>query len=337
MERITWVNDEVVELPVGFRFAPTDEELITAYLAEKIRDPTLRIHKITEVDIYQFDPEELIAKYRYTGEREGEWYFFTPRSRKYPNGSRPRRDTTNGHWKATGADKPIKDKDKNDIGVKKSLVFYSGSSSHKGSKTNWIMHEYRIAEHERAVNNEPDRLKFDDYVLCRIYKHSRGNGKGNDASPTVATDQSGEAGVEAEREGQERIQRQYEAENRKEEEDLYEALDKMLSDDYRRYSDLLESLELQSDCGPSEPRFSNLNSAHATFDMGNMIKPAPAMPRHNLPSMSNMLEPVIPVMPLQSFPPTNTLPNVEFTSEFGIPMQNVGEPVTPNTKKQRIL
>ncbi|KAJ0555442.1 putative transcription factor NAM family [Helianthus annuus] len=89
-----------------------------------------------------------------------EWYFFTPRDRKYPNGSRPNRVTGNGYWKATGADKPIKSKSNTNnatIGIKKALVFYAGRGL-KGIKTNWIMHEYRLAD-----------SKLDDWVLCRLY------------------------------------------------------------------------------------------------------------------------------------------------------------------------
>jgi hypothetical protein len=76
------------------------------------------------------------------GERE--WYFFSPRERKYPNGARPNRAAVSGYWKATGTDKPIvAAATGRGIGVKKALVFYRGKPP-KGEKTDWIMHEYRL-------------------------------------------------------------------------------------------------------------------------------------------------------------------------------------------------
>ena len=75
---------------------------------------------------------------------EDEWYFFTPRDRKYPNGLRPNRAASSGYWKATGTDKPILTSClTKSIGVKKALVFYKGRPP-KGVKTDWIMHEYRL-------------------------------------------------------------------------------------------------------------------------------------------------------------------------------------------------
>ena len=82
---------------------------------------------------------------------EKEWYFFTPRDRKYPNGSRPNRAAGRGYWKATGADKPIGQP--KTVGIKKALVFYAGKAP-KGEKTNWIMHEYRLAEVDRSVRKK---------------------------------------------------------------------------------------------------------------------------------------------------------------------------------------
>lgn len=79
---------------------------------------------------------------------EKEWYFFSPRDRKYPNGSRPNRAAGSGYWKATGADKPIGKP--NSLGIKKALVFYAGKAP-RGVKTNWIMHEYRPTNIHRST------------------------------------------------------------------------------------------------------------------------------------------------------------------------------------------
>ena len=81
-----------------------------------------------------------------------EWYFFSPRDRKYPNGIRPNRAAGSGYWKATGTDKPIhRGATGESVGVKKALVFYKGRPP-KGTKTNWIMHEYRLAADAHAAH-----------------------------------------------------------------------------------------------------------------------------------------------------------------------------------------
>ena len=84
---------------------------------------------------------------------ENEWYFFTPRDRKYPNGVRPNRATVSGYWKATGTDKAIYSGSKY-VGVKKSLVFYKGKPP-KGIKTDWIMHEYRLSDSRAKQSSTP--------------------------------------------------------------------------------------------------------------------------------------------------------------------------------------
>jgi hypothetical protein len=82
---------------------------------------------------------------------EKEWYFFSPRDRKYPNGSRPNRAAGSGYWKATGADKPVGTP--RPLAIKKALVFYAGKAP-KGEKTNWIMHEYRLADVDRSARKK---------------------------------------------------------------------------------------------------------------------------------------------------------------------------------------
>ncbi|KAI4378830.1 hypothetical protein MLD38_016256 [Melastoma candidum] len=151
-----------LELPAGFRFHPTDEELVLHYLIRKCASQSIGVPIIAEIDLYKFDPWELPDMALY-GEKE--WYFFSPRDRKYPNGSRPNRAAGTGYWKATGADKPIGRPAT--LGIKKALVFYAGKAP-KGVKTNWIMHEYRLANVDRSAGKTKN-LRLDDWVLCRIY------------------------------------------------------------------------------------------------------------------------------------------------------------------------
>ncbi|EOA38054.1 hypothetical protein CARUB_v10009524mg, partial [Capsella rubella] len=160
-------------LPPGFRFHPTDEELVIHYLKRKADSVPLPVSIIADVDLYKFDPWELPAKASF-GEQE--WYFFSPRDRKYPNGARPNRAATSGYWKATGTDKPVISTGggvNKKVGVKKALVFYSGKPP-KGVKSDWIMHEYRLTDnkpnHICDFGNKKNSLRLDDWVLCRIYK-----------------------------------------------------------------------------------------------------------------------------------------------------------------------
>lgn len=100
---------------------------------------------------------------------EKEWYFFTPRDRKYPNGSRPNRAAGSGYWKATGADKPITIKGGNKrVGIKKALVFYAGKAP-KGNKTNWIMHEYRLADVHRPARKKGSLRVYTYFVISLVY------------------------------------------------------------------------------------------------------------------------------------------------------------------------
>ncbi|XP_047153122.1 NAC domain-containing protein 1-like [Vigna umbellata] len=160
-------------LPPGFRFHPTDEELILHYLRKKVASIPLPVSIIAEVDIYKCDPWELPAKAAF-GEKE--WYFFSPRDRKYPNGARPNRAAASGYWKATGTDKNIVASlgggVREHFGVKKALVFYKGKPP-KGVKTNWIMHEYRLVDTNKPVRIKDTSMRLDDWVLCRIYKKSK--------------------------------------------------------------------------------------------------------------------------------------------------------------------
>ncbi|WCJ27104.1 NAC domain containing protein 2 [Euphorbia peplus] len=153
--------------PPGFRFHPTDEELINHYLKKKISsslNPEFSI--IANINIYKFNPWELPGKALFG---ESEWFFFSPRDRKYPNGARPNRTAASGYWKATGTDKPILASGGSQcLGVKKALVFYQGRAP-KGVKTNWMMLEYRLLD-PHQLHKPRGSMRLDDWVLCRVHQ-----------------------------------------------------------------------------------------------------------------------------------------------------------------------
>ncbi|OWM73000.1 NAC domain-containing protein 92-like [Punica granatum] len=152
-------------LPPGFRFHPTDEELITFYLMNKISDANFTGRAITNVDLNKCEPWDLPGKAK-MGEKE--WYFFSLRDRKYPTGVRTNRATNTGYWKTTGKDKEIFNSTTSElVGMKKTLVFYRGRAP-RGEKTNWVMHEYRI--HSKSSF----RTTKDEWVVCRVFQKSAG-------------------------------------------------------------------------------------------------------------------------------------------------------------------
>ncbi|KAL1345424.1 hypothetical protein HN51_019172 [Arachis hypogaea] len=151
--------------PPGFRFHPSDEELIVHYLQNRISSRPLPASIIAEIDLYKYNPWDLPKKALFG---EEEWYFFSPRDRKYPNGLRPNRAAGSGYWKATGTDKPILTSyGSKRIGVKKALVFYLGRPP-KGTKTDWIMNEYRLVDTITSPSRLKGSMRLDDWVLCRV-------------------------------------------------------------------------------------------------------------------------------------------------------------------------
>ncbi|XAR48618.1 hypothetical protein NMG60_11031497 [Bertholletia excelsa] len=151
--------------PPGFRFHPTDEELVLYYLKRKICGRRLKLDIIGVTDVYKWEPEDLPGQSKLkTGDRQ--WFFFSPRDRKYPNGARSNRATRQGYWKTTGKDRTITCNSRA-VGVKKTLVFYKGRAP-SGERTDWVMHEYTLVEEELKRCQSAG----DYYALYKVYKKS---------------------------------------------------------------------------------------------------------------------------------------------------------------------
>lgn len=149
-------------LPPGFRFYPSDEELVCHYLYKKIANENVLKGTLVEIDLHTCEPWQLpeVAKLN-----ANEWYFFSFRDRKYATGYRANRATTSGYWKATGKDKTVHDPRTRAIaGMRKTLVFYQNRAPN-GIKTGWIMHEFRL--------ENPHLPPKEDWVLCRVFNKSK--------------------------------------------------------------------------------------------------------------------------------------------------------------------
>ncbi|KAG5033498.1 hypothetical protein JHK82_017053 [Glycine max] len=159
-------------VPPGFRFHPTDEELVDYYLRKKVTSRGIDLDVIKDVDLYKIEPWDLQELCRIGAQEQNEWYFFSHKDKKYPTGTRTNRATAAGFWKATGRDKAIYSKH-DLIGMRKTLVFYKGRAPN-GQKSDWIMHEYRLETDENGAPQASLKTYIynqeEGWVVCRVFK-----------------------------------------------------------------------------------------------------------------------------------------------------------------------
>uniref|UniRef100_A0A0D9VIU6 NAC domain-containing protein n=1 Tax=Leersia perrieri TaxID=77586 RepID=A0A0D9VIU6_9ORYZ len=155
--------DTFSHVPPGFRFHPTDEELVDYYLRKKVASKKIDLDVIKDVDLYKIEPWDLQEKCKIGMEEQNDWYFFSHKDKKYPTGTRTNRATGAGFWKATGRDKPIYARNCL-VGMRKTLVFYKGRAPN-GQKSHWIMHEYRLETNENGTTTPEE-----GWVVCRVFK-----------------------------------------------------------------------------------------------------------------------------------------------------------------------
>ncbi|KAF8019684.1 hypothetical protein BT93_G0391 [Corymbia citriodora subsp. variegata] len=153
--------------PVGFRFKPTESELVDHHLRRKLKGEEETICVIPELYIYKWDPLDLFARYNALSSipSDGhECFFFCPRDNKIPNSLRLSRRTEFGFWKDTSKKRVVRAPGTGEeIGFKRILVYYEGRQG-DARRTPFSMHEYHL--NLDVSNSEiPGPMEF---VLCHI-------------------------------------------------------------------------------------------------------------------------------------------------------------------------
>ncbi|KAH6811333.1 hypothetical protein C2S53_004487 [Perilla frutescens var. hirtella] len=153
------------KLPIGFRFHPTDEELLIHYLKRKVLSLPLPATVIPEFEAFQFNPWDL------PGDLKEKRYFFCKRKRNCMNKCSSNFSTDCGYWKSTGRDKQIMSAVNNlGIGMKKSYVFYQG----RKLKTEWVMQEFSLlGSLKTPFLTQRVMMQVGDWVVCRLYQREK--------------------------------------------------------------------------------------------------------------------------------------------------------------------
>ncbi|XP_062173472.1 NAC domain-containing protein 41-like [Alnus glutinosa] len=147
-------------LPLGFRFMPTDEELISHYLVKKVKGEELSWDGIPDCDLYGEKPPWEIC-----GDQE-KVYFFTTLKKLSKN--RVSRTAGCGVWHEHCTVK-IYDNRGDIIGARK-LFNFNVKEGSTTKNSNWIMHEFSLVGEQQQGTN---------LVLCSLQK------KGSESSSGV--------------------------------------------------------------------------------------------------------------------------------------------------------
>ncbi|XP_071902852.1 protein SOMBRERO-like [Coffea arabica] len=158
-----------LEMPVGYRFVPTDEELVKYYLANKVLYKPLPVKIIREIDahdLYSKHPKCLVGNGTFN-DNEREWFFFIYKDEYFLGKTRSTRMVGNGigFWRFIGEEEPIHNSEGDIFAFKIYLTYFSGSPPH-AKKTHWRMEEYRL---QTEINGR-NKQEVQECILARIIR-----------------------------------------------------------------------------------------------------------------------------------------------------------------------
>ncbi|XP_057802012.1 NAC domain-containing protein 83-like [Salvia miltiorrhiza] len=151
----------------GFKFRPTDEELIIHYLQPEFLNASLpQTRIINHADIYDYEPHQLSGLVN-EDHGDGKMYFYTWIKKIGKSKTDRSIKSKKGNWKPTQAPKEIKgSRSGSIIGYKTSFKYYEGKQ-----KTQWLMQEYKLNTSHHSSRQ---------LVLAVVYFHRQKSRDDND-------------------------------------------------------------------------------------------------------------------------------------------------------------
>ncbi|KAL4367663.1 hypothetical protein GQ457_05G011470 [Hibiscus cannabinus] len=164
MEGQNFVVNGGVKMPIGYRFHPTDEELVVHYLKRKASNLPLPASVIPELDVLQTDPWTLPGDVKETK------YMFSKRHGNDSN-NKCKKVAGCGYWKPIGKEKPVLASGTNQvIGMRKALVFCERKPSNE-TKTRWFLHQFRLVGSEETLF--PTQMFKREWLVFKVIQRER--------------------------------------------------------------------------------------------------------------------------------------------------------------------
>ncbi|PIA30415.1 hypothetical protein AQUCO_05600099v1 [Aquilegia coerulea] len=178
-------------IPPGFRFCPSDQQLLKFYLRRKLTGEPLP-GVIPEKVFYGENAEK--PSLLFDGRSEEYLYFFTEVSKKFSNSDSNKMERTNrdGTWKIQGNHQVIDDVPPNNktvIGYNRHLKFVFKDQKekkyYKDKDISFIMHEFTLKNPPLSQHHQPDQAS--EWTVCSIRKKLGSDKKKNiDHQPAAA-------------------------------------------------------------------------------------------------------------------------------------------------------
>ncbi|KAI9173396.1 hypothetical protein LWI28_000679 [Acer negundo] len=145
-----------MSLPAGYKFHPTEEELVVYYLENKVFRrpiPPDVIQEYGDDDIFGKSPKDVVAS---SSKGLGkECYFFIPQDEDFDGRNEIIRMVGNGlgFWKSSGDEKALFNINGEIFALKMNLTYFSGRPSSEPRKTHWRMEVYRLPTESYTNHN----------------------------------------------------------------------------------------------------------------------------------------------------------------------------------------